>query len=238
MGLFDIFKKKTPVEQRKIYTCARCKKEITDEETKWIGNHRFCNKCATPTKADTNAIQHSSPQSLNKDIGNVDIVAKTITPKCSSCGIAIPSTRTKCISCEWAENKFSNSKEIFKMITKEGQSYSLIYSGHTRYSPNRSSRCGYGSDEWMYLCEENGVHFILMFQDNAEYGTAWKCTQLLEEDFEDLVKEDVNYWGSVAYSKERTKTYAIHLTDVDSVRHLLPTSSRCCSKLTDEHYLR
>ena len=47
---------------------------------------------------------------------NVDIVAKAITPKCSSCGIAIPSTRTKCISCEWAENKFSNSKEIFKAL--------------------------------------------------------------------------------------------------------------------------
>ncbi len=79
MGLFDIFKEKTPVEQRKIYTCARCKKEITDEETKWIGKHRFCNKCATPTKADTNAIQHSSPKSLNKGIGKECVTARDST---------------------------------------------------------------------------------------------------------------------------------------------------------------
>ena len=55
MGLFNLFNKKSIVTQ-KTYTCARCKKEITDAETKWIGNHRFCNKCAAPTKAN-NSIQ-------------------------------------------------------------------------------------------------------------------------------------------------------------------------------------
>ena len=54
MGLFDIFKKKA-VAPQKTFMCARCKKEITDEETKWIGNHRFCNKCATPTKKDNDS---------------------------------------------------------------------------------------------------------------------------------------------------------------------------------------
>lgn len=167
-----------------------------------------------------------------------DTVANAIAPKCSSCGIAISRTSTQCVSCEWAENKFSKNNEIFKMKTKEGRAYNFTYSGYTRFHPNRSSTCGYGSDDWMYLCEENGVHFLLMFTDNAEFGTAWMCTELYEDDYERLINQDVNFWGSIVYSKERKKTYAIRLTDVDTVRHLLPTSSRCCSKLTDEHYLR
>lgn len=57
MGLFDIFKKKKQEQHHKItaqpetHLCARCKKGITDEESEWIGNHRFCKKCATPPKA-------------------------------------------------------------------------------------------------------------------------------------------------------------------------------------------
>lgn len=160
--------------------------------------------------------------------------------KCSNCGeILTASNRNNslCISCEWALDKVSDEKETFKMYAGDNSRFDLLYLGHSRYSPNRSSRCGYGSDDWMYLCEEKGVHFLLMFTDNAEFGTAWMCTELLEGDLEKLIKEDVNYWGSVAYSKERTKTYAIRLTEVESVRHLLPTSSRC-GKLTDESFLR
>jgi hypothetical protein len=146
--------------------------------------------------------------------------------------------KSLCISCEWTRDKFSNNKEIFKMVTEEGQLYNFTYSGYTCFHPNRSSACGYGSDDWMYLCKENDRYYLLMFSDDASYGTAWMCTELHEGDYERLVNQDVNFWCSIAYSKERTKTYAIRLTDVDSVRHLLPTSSRCCSKLTDEHYLR
>ena len=58
MGLFDIFKKKALVEQPKTYICARCKKEITDSESKWIGNHRFCVKCAASPKNATITPKH------------------------------------------------------------------------------------------------------------------------------------------------------------------------------------
>ena len=126
---------------------------------------------------------------------------------------------------------------VFKMITRENQLHNFIYLNENRYSPNRSSTCGYGSDDWMYLCEENGKHYLLMFSDDAGYGTGWMCTELLEDDNAKLVNEDAVFWGSIAYSKERTKIYGIRLTDVESVRHLLPTSSRC-GKLTDESYLR
>ncbi len=54
MGLFDIFNKKTTTAQSKIYICTRCKKEITDNESKWIGNHRFCENCAAPPRVAIN----------------------------------------------------------------------------------------------------------------------------------------------------------------------------------------
>ena len=33
----------------KKFVCARCKCEITEEESVWIGNHRFCSICALPS---------------------------------------------------------------------------------------------------------------------------------------------------------------------------------------------
>ena len=139
---------------------------------------------------------------------------------------------------EYAE-VFENEegRTAFKMITKEGQPLKLTYAGHARYSPNRSSRCGYGSDDWMYLCREKDIYYLLTFSDDAGHGTGWSCTQLLAGDYERLVERDVLYWQKISLSKERTKFYAIRLQDAEGVRHLLPVSSRCCDKLTDEHYL-
>ena len=143
---------------------------------------------------------------------------------------------------EYTQGTDTEGKEeqttVFRMITKEKQPLELTYTGHTRYSPNRSSACGYGSDDWMYLCREKDIYYLLTFSDDAGYGTGWSCTQLLAGDYERLVERDVLYWQDIALSKERTKFYAIRLQDARGVRHLLPVSSRCCDKLTDAHFLR
>lgn len=176
-----------------------------------------------------------------RDFFDIKKLVCRISGKCSTCGDTLTmSNRNKslCVSCEWAREKFSDKKELFKMQMKDGVCLNLSYLGYTRYSPNRSSTSGYGSDEWMYLCEEKSTHYLLMFSDDASCGTCWMCTELLKGDYENLLKKDVRFWVSIAYSEERTKRYAIHLMDVESVRHLLPTSSRCCGNLTDEHYLR
>ena len=161
----------------------------------------------------------------------------TNTDKYCSCGVKIPVSRTMCVSCEWSKIKSSDSREIFHMMTKEGQSRDFVYLGYTRYAPNRCSTCGYGSDDWFYLCEEGNIHYLLLFTDNASYGTGWMCTELLDGDYKKLLKEDVNFWSCIAYSKERTKFYGIRITDIESVRHLLPSFSRC-GKLTDESFMR
>ena len=35
------------------FICSRCKKKISDSESKWINNHRFCAQCAVPTNSAT-----------------------------------------------------------------------------------------------------------------------------------------------------------------------------------------
>lgn len=127
---------------------------------------------------------------------------------------------------------------VFKTKTQSGQHHSFEYCGHSRYSPNRSTRCGYGSDDWYYLCKENNLYYLLMFTDNAEFGTAWMFTRLLEGDYDYLINTDADFWAAVAYSKERKKTYNVHLTEIDSVKHLLPTSSRCSAEFTSQDFLR
>lgn len=53
MGLFDFFKKQGKQNNHKI-CCARCKREIREDEAQWIGNHRFCKNCAQSPKAAAN----------------------------------------------------------------------------------------------------------------------------------------------------------------------------------------
>ena len=128
------------------------------------------------------------------------------------------------------------SKVVFKMKTQGKDFHNFVYSGHNRNSPNTSSRSGYGSDDWFYLCEEQGQYYLLVFSDNASYGISWMFTELYLEDYAELVKANVEFWGELAYSNERAKEYSVQLLDIESIRHLLPVRSRCCGKLTDKHY--
>lgn len=278
MRLFDLLKK------NKSYICAQCKKKIADNETYWIDDYRFFEKCANPSKTKTTAqtivgVYYNEKVYISGDkiyCGDKQITVEEARKKESDFwkyqaymdyakGSYTPEEAytnrgfVKNAEGKWAFNKYTIDKYlhliqsvevneennrtefikrelIFKMQTPKGGLRNFTYSGHTRYSPNRSSRCGYGSDDWIYLCKENEKDFLLMFTDNASCGTGWMCTSLLHGDKEKLIVEDVLFWGEIAYSKEREKMYALHLLDIDSVRHLLPTSSRCCSKLTDKHY--
>ena len=96
MGLFDIFKKKA-VAPQKTFMCARCKKEITDEETKWIGNHRFCRDCAAPPKST----------SLGFSTGNVE---KNITEHSSS---MVRPSDVIYLEKEYAEKEIQQAKHLF-----------------------------------------------------------------------------------------------------------------------------
>ena len=75
MSFFNIFKnKKTAAkkafesqksilpskeEKLRVYSCAMCKKKISESETHWILSHRYCQNCATPGERYRNAIKNS-----------------------------------------------------------------------------------------------------------------------------------------------------------------------------------
>ena len=159
-----------------------------------------------------------------------DTDVNRIAPKCSSCGAVIPNAKTKCFSCEWAEDKFSNNKEIFNMITKDGHEHNFIYLGQ--------SRCvgGPTSEEWCYLCKENDIYYLLRFSDSVE-GIGWSFTKLLQVDYEKLVSEDARFWFSIAWSKERKRIFGVRLKNMGDIRWLLPTKSSR-NKFTDSDFLR
>ena len=75
MGLFDMFKKKADAPQKTLI-CARCKKEITDEESKWIGNHRFCTDCAAAPKVATSKVPVKSKKDKPRWLKNENVYQK------------------------------------------------------------------------------------------------------------------------------------------------------------------
>lgn len=126
---------------------------------------------------------------------------------------------------------------VFKMHTREGEKHEFTYTGNMRYSPNNSSVCGNGSDDWMYLCEEDGKECLLMFSDSAEFGCSWICYVLSSEKHIDLTKENVNVWFATMREYAQSKTYTLRLDNIDEVRSVLPKVSRCTGKLQDEHFI-
>lgn len=73
MGLFDLFRQKGD----KVIHCARCKSEITEDESEWIGNHRFCKACAKPPKVFTGS--RGSKEHAVTDRPKVDLLRCTGT---------------------------------------------------------------------------------------------------------------------------------------------------------------
>ena len=81
MGLFNLFKKK-----EKTYICARCKKEITDAESKWIGSHRFCSDCAAPPKNVNMAPKQAVDNSITTKTIKVNTISTALQKEAEEAG--------------------------------------------------------------------------------------------------------------------------------------------------------
>ena len=128
-------------------------------------------------------------------------------------------------------------RPVFRIITSQGQCRNLLYTGFRRFSPNESPFLGRGEDVWMYLCEEEGKHYILTFFDTASGRTGWSCSSVLPEDFPLLLARPPAFWKGVANSKQRQKISGITLSEADGVRYLLPSFSRYRKTLTEKQFL-
>ena len=127
-------------------------------------------------------------------------------------------------------------KTVIKMHTKKGDHYQFTYTGHMRYSPNKSERSGYGSDSWYYLCEQSEKMYILHFEVNGTYDFGcWDCTPLNTGEEKELKSADVEQWIKWLYTKRKERIAFLYLDNVDSIRHVLPKSARI-GELNDYHY--
>ena len=125
---------------------------------------------------------------------------------------------------------------VFKMSTKQGEKIKFLYSGFMMYKPNRASACGYGSDDWFYLCNCQDKEYMLIFSDAAGYGTIWECFQLNEGEYAKLKNAEIDLWLETYFKKrDRQRIVGLHLENIKDVRGILPSRSRCY-EFNDDHY--
>ncbi len=125
---------------------------------------------------------------------------------------------------------------IFKMTTRQGEKIEFLYSGCMKYKPNKSSTCGYGSDDWYYLCYNQGGEYMLNFSDDAGYGTIWVCVKLWDGGSEKLKKAETDLWIDTYFKRQKQfDVTVLHLDNIDEVMDILPKASRC-NVFTEHHF--
>ena len=126
----------------------------------------------------------------------------------------------------------------FDMSDDSGGKYSFVLNGNRLYSPNRSSRCGYGSDEWFFDCKYNDRDCILNFGYSVEYGDAvWGFHFINEDDSIRLAGSTEDVWLDVFYSVPRKlRIYRLHPVDVDSAKKIVKSTRSRIGLLTDEDF--
>ena len=84
-------------EHRQTYSCARCKKQLSEQDCVWVGNHRFCQDCArAPERVFPEAERYHEPKPRTEQ-SSADRTMKPYPPdgtcdpkdrekKCSRCG--------------------------------------------------------------------------------------------------------------------------------------------------------
>ena len=129
----------------------------------------------------------------------------------------------------------NTSHNVFKLLDVGEKLHEFVYLGESRWHKNDSHMCGAGDDCWLYLCVENNKRYLLMFRDDADLPTHWMCAELLEDEAT-LLQKDAQEWRQLALKRIGQKLYPLYLTNIEDVKHLLPTCSRCTRSFTDKHY--
>ena len=127
-------------------------------------------------------------------------------------------------------------KTILKMHSKEGTDYAFTYAGHQRYSPNKTSISGYGSDDWFYLCTCEETTYILHFEVSGAYGYGcWVGRALTSQEARGLPLSKTKKWMNLLYKNGYDATIRLNLDNIEEVKHLLPTDARI-GVLNNTHY--
>ena len=117
--------------------------------------------------------------------------------------------------------------------TDDGTEYRFVWTGVMHYYPNKSSASGYGSDDWMYLCNMDDQYWIL----HLTYGPAavWSCLPVPEADAEQIRQTEGETLRSAYYANWDQNRLILHLhpEDLRLIGKIVIPDSHRCGLLTD-----
>ena len=97
--------------------------------------------------------------------------------------------------------------------TDDGTEYRFVWSGVMQYYPNKGSRSGYDSDDWMYLCRMDDRDWILLLSYGPE--AVWVCLPIPETDAEQIRRTAGEALHSVYYANRDQNKVILHLHPED-----------------------
>lgn len=196
-------------KKSKIEETLKCKDCGAETPKKWINKKGYCYKCAG---------KHFKEEELIKNETSLDTKnnKKTSTVKI----------------------EFYHDLEQFHFIMRDNQNieYDFILGGKRCYFPNRSSTCGYGSDDFYFNClTKEGMCGILMFSESAEYGSGWFFSPINSEEKTILeTATEGEEWITLWYNNMKDRLYHLHPCDISSAKLLIKETVLRTGKVTDD----
>ena len=122
-------------------------------------------------------------------------------------------------------------------IGDNGQIYEFTFTPYSVYNPNKSSRCGYGSDEWFFVCYINSTYYLLHFEVSGECGGAWwNCKEISKNEVEVLSDFTKNAWCTVWYDNNKPCISHIHPENIYEGKNIIVPGYSRMGPLTDDNY--
>lgn len=133
------------------------------------------------------------------------------------------------------ENMLDAAGYQMKMHKDSGEEYCFTLTSLKAYHPNMGSRCGYGSDDWLFYCKHNGENYILLFSDDSGYGTMWECALINKENVEQLEKLSAREWLVLVYKSEN-RIFHLHPDTIDAAKNIVQDTSSRCGPISDNGF--
>ena len=132
------------------------------------------------------------------------------------------------------------SGTVFGMHDDHGNRYAFEYVEINGFKPNQSGMCGYGTDEWMFLCRlGEDKYYIVSFAADAGQGYIWTGVRIPRSAFDEMVisRGDGLYKTFYLYFKnEENRIYSLHPDDIALAKQLVGSERSRMGKITDQDF--
>lgn len=137
------------------------------------------------------------------------------------------------------ENMAYLAETIINMHDKNGIKYEFEYVGVSEYYPNQANRSGYGSDEWMFLCNQEGKLCILSFQVSPEFGYVWSSVCIPEASYNELIKHHKKkfyHFFHYYFQFKENRVIGLHPDNIQLVKQLIGSTRSRMGEMSDKEF--